>query len=94
MCIKAGDNELETVKNLMGMSLKAIVAEALEVDLEEVVESARLREDLHMDERGKAALRALIIEYFDGLEVDIDTMPDFGTLLERVVLSEFHDLAA
>ena len=36
MCIKAGDNEIETVKNLMSMSLMAVVADALNVDLDEI----------------------------------------------------------
>lgn len=94
MCIKAGKDEIETVKNLMSMSLKAIVAEALLVDMEDVVDSARLVEDLNMDDQGQFALTELIAEYFDELKVDVSTTPTFGELLEKVVLSEFQGIAA
>jgi len=36
MCIKAGADELESVKNLMSMALKAVVAESLGVELEDI----------------------------------------------------------
>ena len=89
---KAGKNELRSVRNLMTMALKAVVAEALRVDLGEVVGEARLVEDLRMGPAGAAALKALIADTFDGIAVDLDQTPTFAVLLERVVLSEFNDL--
>lgn len=92
MCIKAGKDELDSVKNLMGMALKAVVAEALDVDLDDITEEARLVEDLHMDGTTAAVLQDLIADTFDGVRVDLDTTPTYAALLERVVLSEFHGL--
>lgn len=92
MCIKAGANELESVKNLMAMALKAVVADALHTDLDEVVEGARLVEDLHMGRSESAALEALIADTFDGIHVDLMQTPTFADLLDKVVLSEFKDL--
>ncbi len=92
MCIKAGENELDSVKALMSMSLKAIVADALEADLDEIEDTSYLADDLHMDEQGKAVLEALIAEYFDGFEIDVATTPTFGQLQQEVVLNEFRDL--
>jgi hypothetical protein len=92
MCLKLGKDELDTVRNLMAMSLKAVVAEALGVDLDEVAERARLVEDLHMDESGRRQLQALLADIFDGVEIDPATMPTVGDLLEAVVHSEFRDL--
>ncbi|PKM43882.1 MAG: hypothetical protein CVV05_13620 [Gammaproteobacteria bacterium HGW-Gammaproteobacteria-1] len=93
MCIKAGTNELESVKNLMGMALKAVVADALQADLDEVVDEARLVEDLRMGSAESQVLRELIADTFDGIEVDLHQTPTFSALLDRVVLSEFRDIA-
>ena len=92
MCIKAGDDELETVRNLMSMTLRAVVADTLHTELEDVVDEARLEQDLHMGAEESTALRALIADTFDGLEVDLHETPTFAALLDRVVLSEFEGL--
>lgn len=92
MCIRVGNDELESVKNLMGMSLMAIVAEALEADLDEISEEARLVEDLHMDQPHEVELKAMIADIFNGLDVDLHATPTVASLLEKVVLNEFADL--
>ena len=89
MCIRAGSNELESVKNLMGMSLMAVIAESLGVDIERVDEGMHLVNDLGMDGNGKQQLEQMIAEVFDGLELNLNTTPTVSALLDRVVLSEF-----
>lgn len=92
MCIRVGDDEIESVKGLMSMSLKALVAEALNADIETIEDSSRLTVDLKMDARGRLELETLIAEYFDGLVIDASTTVSYRELLEQVVLHEFHDL--
>jgi len=92
MCIKAGDNEIETVKNLMTMALNAIIATALDADLDDVGTEARLAEDLGMDAEKAEFLRELIADHFDGLDVDPATLNTVEDLLEIVVLNEFKDI--
>ena len=91
MCIRAGSNELESVKNLMGMSLMAVVAESLERDIDDIEETAHLVNDLGMDGSGRQRLEALIEDVFDGLKVNVNTTPTVGSLLDKVVMSEFAD---
>lgn len=91
MCIKAGVDELDSVKNLMGMALKAVVAEALCVDLDDVAEEAHLVEDLHMGAAEAAVLHELIADTFDGLSINPAETPTYAALLERVVLNEFRE---
>lgn len=91
MCIRAGSNELESVKNLMGMSLMAVVAESLEADIDDISEATHLVRDLHMDGEGKLRLEQMIAEVFDELQVNVNTTPTVGSLLDRVVMSEFAD---
>ena len=89
MCIRAGSNELESVKNLMGMSLMAVVAESLDTDIDVIDESQYLVKDLKMDGEGRARLEAMIADVFDGLQVNLNTTPTVGALLDKVVMSEF-----
>jgi acyl carrier protein len=91
MCIRAGSNELESVKNLMGLSLMAVIAESLEIDIDEVDETSRLVADLHMDSEGKQRLEGMIAEVFDELQVNLNTTPTVGSLIDKVVMSEFAD---
>lgn len=91
MCIRAGSNELESVKNLMGMSLMAVVAEALEAEIDEIDESSHLINDLQMDSSGRQRLEAMIAEVFDEQQVNLNTTPTVGALLDKVVMSEFAD---
>jgi acyl carrier protein len=91
MCIRAGSNELESVKNLMGMSLMAVVAESLEADIDDISETTHLVRDLRMDSEGKQRLELMIAEVFDELQVNLNTTPTVGALLDKVVMSEFAD---
>lgn len=92
MCIRAGSNELESVKNLMGMSLKAVVADALHADIDNVFDHSRLVEDLHMSANDEQELEAMIADVFDGLRVDLHQTPTVAALLDQVVLKEFSGL--
>jgi acyl carrier protein len=91
MCIRAGSNELESVKNLMGMSLMAVIAESLEVDIDDIEETSHLVKDLNMDRAGRERLEMMIAEVFDELKVNLNTTPTVGSLLDKVVISEFAD---
>lgn len=91
MCIRAGSNELESMKNLMGMSLMAVVAESLDADIDDIAETTHLVRDLHMDSEGKQRLELMIAEVFDELQVNLNTTPTVGALLDKVVMSEFAD---
>lgn len=93
MCIRAGINELESVKNLMGMSLKAVVADALHTDIESIFDNSRLVEDLHMSANDEHVLEEMIADIFDGLQIDIQKTPTVGALLDEVVMKEFSGLA-
>ncbi len=92
MCIRAGSNELESVKNLMGMSLKAVVADALHTDIEAITDDSRLVEDLHMGHRDEQELEAMIADVFDGLHVNVHQTPTVAALLDKVVMKEFRGL--
>lgn len=93
MCIKAGNNELASVKALMDMSLNALIADTFEVEMDEIENTLDLRSDLGMQQNKADELKAGICEYFDGLEVDMQRIVTIGDLHELVVDHEFKDVA-
>jgi len=94
MCIRAGNDELESVKSLMSMALRVVVADALHAELDDITDESRLVEDLHMGKQECHALHDLIADTFDGLDVDVCHVGTVRGLLEQVVLREFEGLAA
>jgi len=94
MCFKAGSDELDTVRNLMSMSLSAVISEALEIDIDDIRPTAHFVRDLGMTPEKAQILNEGIAEYFDGLEVDLAATPTVGALLDKVVHSEFRRLEA
>ena len=94
MCVRAGgENELESVKNLMSMSLMAIIADSFDVEIDEIQNSDRLTEDLKMDDSSRQGVEAQIADIFDGLQLDLNQIDTVGTLLELVVYNEFKEVA-
>lgn len=94
MCIRAGSDELESVKSLMSMALRVVVADALHAELDDISDESRLVEDLHMGKQECHELHELIADTFDGLDIDVCHTPTVRALLEQVVLREFEGLAA
>lgn len=94
MCIKAGNNELASVKALMDMSLNALIADTFEVEIDEIENELELRNDLGMKQTEAVELKEHISEYFDGLEVDMNCMVTIGDLHKMVVDHEFEDISS
>ncbi|MCW8929920.1 MAG: hypothetical protein OQL19_06765 [Gammaproteobacteria bacterium] len=93
VCIKAGSNELASVRALMDMSLNALIADTFEVEIDEIGNELELRNDLGMKQTEEVELKEHISEYFDGLQVDMSHMVTIGDLHELVVDHEFEDIA-
>ena len=90
MCIKAGNDELDSVKALMTMSLNALIAEVFDTELDDLELSLSLTKDLGMDSDKQQELTELIDEYFDGLKVDFSKNDSLELLFQTVVDSEFE----
>lgn len=94
MCIRAGgENELESVKNLMSMCLMAIISDSLDVEIDGIQPSNHLTNKLQMSDASRQTLEAQIADIFDGLQLDLTQIDTIGTLLDLVVYNEFKDVA-
>ena len=94
MCIKAGNNELGSVKALMTMSLNSIIADVFDRDLDDLELEMTLRGDLGMDAGQQAELAEVIAEYFDDLLVDFNQVETLDDLFNIVVENEFAHIPA
>ncbi|MCU7938601.1 MAG: hypothetical protein KZQ64_09880 [gamma proteobacterium symbiont of Bathyaustriella thionipta] len=89
MCIKAGNNELDSVKALMTMSLNALIADVFDVEPDEISRNLSLSKDLGMDTEKEQKLRELIGEYFDGLMINLSSNDSLDMLFQSVIDTEF-----
>jgi hypothetical protein len=85
-----GKDEMDTVKNLMRMSLMYLLSESFETEVEDVSASARLVEDMALDKPKAARLNELIAEYFDGIQINLADTPTVDSLLEKIVETQMQ----
>jgi hypothetical protein len=90
MCIKAGNDELDSVKALMTMSLNALIAEVFDVELDEIDRNLSLSRDLGMDSEKENELNELIEEYFDGLVINFTKNDSLDALFQTLIDTEFE----
>jgi len=93
MCIKVGNDELDSVKALMTMSLNALIADVFDKELDDLKLNLSLTKDLGMDEEKEQKLTDLVAEYFDGLVVDWSKNDSLAELFQTVVNSEFEAIS-
>lgn len=79
---------MDTVRNLMRMSLLVLLSESLDTEVEDIACEARLVEDLKLDKAKTDRLKGLVAEYFDGLQVNLDDTPTIENLLEKIVATQ------
>ncbi len=80
MCIKAGVDELDSVCNLAGMAVAALVCDVCSVEFDAITPDTHLIRDLGMNEGQSAALVAGIADLFDGLQLKLSPVPTVGAL--------------
>ena len=90
MCIKIGDDEFDTVRALMTMTLNAVVADLFGYDPNAISPDLNLRRDLRLDAGKQCKLQQLVREYFDGVRIDfarIETLDDLYRQVAAVASS-------
>ncbi|MCG6863899.1 MAG: phosphopantetheine-binding protein [Thiogranum sp.] len=88
MCIKIGDDERETVRALMTMTLNAVVADLFGCDLNAISPDLNLRTDLNLDAAKQCKLQQRVQEYFGGVRFDFAHIETLDDLYRQVVAVE------
>ena len=91
MCIKIGDDELETVKALMTMSLNAVILDVFDLDLDDLELELSLTTDLGMDAEKQQELAEMIDDMFDGLIIDFSVTDTLEELFQVIIEAEFEE---
>ncbi len=92
MCIKIGNDELDTVKGLMTMCLNALISDIFDIDSEDLTLEMSLTNTLSMDDQQSRELTEQISEYFDGLEINLIENDSLEELFNAVVAAEFENI--
>ena len=94
MCSKIGIDEIDTVANLMGLSICAVVSDVLDTDIGDLELESHLTADLGLTADRQAELDTAIQEYFDGFQADFSSIKTIQDLVDQVVEGELYSLAA
>ena len=90
MCIKYGNDELDTVRSLMSMTLNSAIAMVFDLDLDDIQLTMHLKQDLKMTEQQALELQEMVAEYFDGIELDLNELNTIEDLFDYVIHQEFE----
>lgn len=91
MCIKVSDDERDTIKALMVMSLNLIISDIFQIELDDIELEYQLNKDLHMTAEQELLLKKSIAEHFDGYELQLFSGYMIQHLYKDVVFSGFID---
>jgi acyl carrier protein len=88
VCIKIGDDELDTVRALMSMTLNAVLADLFGVNPDAIRPDLNLRRDLNLDAGKQCKLQQRVQEYFEGVRLDFARIETLDDLYRQVVAVE------
>ncbi len=92
MCIKIGNDELDSVKGLMTMCLNSIISDVFDIDFEDLELEMSLSKDFSMTAEQSKEISAQIEDYFDGLKIDIAENDTLEQLFNTVVAADFENI--
>ena len=90
MCLKYGDDELDTVRSLMSMTLNSAIAMVFDLDIDDIDLAMNFKIDLGMSAEQGIELKDMVAEYFDGIDVDLAELDTVEKLFDFVIHQEFN----
>lgn len=90
MCGKLGTNEVESMQNMMSMAVYFVIADAFDVDIEEVSADSDLKDDLGMTGLIQEQLDGVIMDMFNNLHVDFGQVKTVQDIVNQVTKIQLH----
>lgn len=90
MCGKMGDNEVDSMQNMMSMAVYFVIADTFDLDVEELTATSRLEDDLGMTDALKAQLDHSIMDMFNNFHVDFSRAETVGDIVGQVAQVRLH----
>ena len=92
MCGKMGENEIDSMKNMMTMSVYFVIADALEIDAMDLEETTRLDKDLQSTEEMKGRLCDSVKDMFNGFDLKLGVNTSVKEVVDQIVMNDNNRL--
>lgn len=85
MCGKLGNDEIESMQNMMSMAVYSVLADVFNVDIGDVSPNCDLENDLGMTASSQGKLDTAIRDMFDNLHIDFGKVKTVQDIVDQVV---------
>ena len=85
MCGIMGNNEVDSMKNMMAMSVYFIIADAFDLDAMDIEPNNDLEKDFHMTSKTKQDLSELVVDMFAGRQLDFTSTHNVQDVVDQIV---------
>lgn len=85
MCGKMGNNEIDSMENMMAMSVYFVIADAFDIDVMDIEPDKDLDKDFHMSAKNKHDLSELVIDMFNGRQLDFTSIHNVQDIVDQIV---------
>jgi len=87
-----GNTEVDTIKNMMSMSVYYVIADCFDVDAMELEPHKALDNDFHMTTEEKSLLSESITDMFNGHQLEFATIHTVQDIVDQVINTTMSDL--
>ncbi len=92
MCGKMGNNEIDSMQNMMAMSAYFVIADVLDIDAMELEDQQDLERDFHLTEKERQLLSDSIEDMFNGLTLDFSKIHQIKDIVDQVISQSVNTL--
>ncbi len=87
MCGKMGENEVDSMKNIMTMCVYFVIADVLEVDIMDLEATTNLDKDLHCTVEMKRQLSTTMKDMFNGFSLEFEPDMSVKEVINQVMVN-------
>ncbi len=85
MCGKFGDDEIESMRNMMSLAVYSVLADIFDVNMSEISPNSDLENDLRMTASIREQLDEKIKEMFDNFHVDFSKAKNVQDIVDQII---------
>jgi len=85
MCGKMGNNEIDSMQNMMAMSVYFVIADAFDIDAMDIEPNDDLEKDFHMTSVIKQDLSESVEDMFNGCQLDFTEIHNVQDVVDQIV---------
>lgn len=90
MCGKLGNNEIETMQNMMSMAVYFVLADTFELDIDEISPDNDLYADFGMTPSIQSRLDDSIMDMFDQKKIDFSRIKTVQDVVNQLAAVQLH----